>query len=181
MPAAAIFFRYSSATEPSFCAQFLANRVHLLPQEVVPLLLLGAGFDVVPDALAHLQLGQPFLLQPQRQRQPLDDVERLQQFDLLCEVEIRRVAGGVGQRARLGDRAHERADPAVVAAQFENFLDHGAILALEILGLHGRRRHVRTLVDLDAQHAVAILLRRAGHCAVQRHQRGDAAVPALAG
>ena len=162
-------------------AQFLANRVHLLPQEVVPLLLLGARFDVLPDALPHLQLGQPLLLQAQRQRQPLDDVERLQQFDLLCVVEVWRIAGGIGQRARLGDRAHERADAAVVAAQLEDLLDHRAVLALEILGLHGRRGHVRPLVDLDAQHAVAIFVRRAGDRAVQRDQRRDAAVPALAG
>ena len=100
MPAAAIFFRYSSATEASFFAELLADRVHLPAQEVLALLLLRAGFDVVADPLADLQLGEAFLLQPQRQRQPLDDVERLEQLDLLFEVEVRRVAGGIGQRAR---------------------------------------------------------------------------------
>ena len=42
-----------------------------------------------------------------------------------------REAGGVGQRAGLGDRAHERGDPPVVAAQLEELLDDGAVLALE--------------------------------------------------
>ena len=40
-------------------AELLADRVHLLAQEVVALLLLGAVLDVLADALAHLQLGQP--------------------------------------------------------------------------------------------------------------------------
>ena len=64
-------------------AELLADRVHLPAQEVLALLLLRAGLHVVADALAHLQLGQPLLLQLQRQRQPLDDVERLEQLDLL--------------------------------------------------------------------------------------------------
>ena len=58
-------------------AELLADRVHLPAQEVVALLLLGAGLDVLADALAHLELGQPVALELQRQRQALDDVERL--------------------------------------------------------------------------------------------------------
>ena len=69
--------------------------------------------------------------------EPLDDVERLEQLDLLLEGEVRRVAGGVGQRARLGDRAHEGANAPVVAAQLEDLLDDGAVLALELAGAAG--------------------------------------------
>ena len=64
------------------------------------LLLLGAGLDVVADALAHLQLGQPLALERQRQLEALGHVERLEQLDLLLVGEVGGVAGGVGQRAR---------------------------------------------------------------------------------
>ena len=77
MPASAIFCRYSSATDAVVLAELLADRVHLAAQEVLALLLLRARLDVVADALAHLQLGQPVALQLQRQRQALDHVERL--------------------------------------------------------------------------------------------------------
>ena len=77
----------------------------------------------------------------------------------------------------MGDRAHERADPAIVAAQFENFRHHRAILALELAGQARRRRDVGPLVDFDAQHAVRVGVRRAGHAAVERDERRQA-VPA---
>ena len=64
---------------------------------------------------------------------------------------MRGVAGRVGQRAGLGDRAQERRDPAVVAAQLEDLLDDRAVLALEVAGLAVDRRLVGALVDLDAQ------------------------------
>ena len=116
-------------------AELLADRVHLLAQDVLALLLLGARLDVVADALAHLQLGQPLALEAQGQLEPLDDVDRLEQLDLLLEGEVGRVAGGVGERAGLGDRAHEGRDAAVVAAQLEDLLDDRAVLALELAGL----------------------------------------------
>src|SRR5439155_4310387 len=52
-------------------AELLANRVHLLAQEVLALLLLGAGLHVVANPTAHLQLGEP-----QVRRRIRDDVER---------------------------------------------------------------------------------------------------------
>ena len=103
----------------------------------------------------------------ERQLQPLHDVERLEQLDLLLEGQVRRVAGGVGQRARLGDRAHEGAHPAVVAAQLEDLVDDGAVLALELRDLRGRRRDVGPLVDVDAEPAVGVGPGRAGDAAVQ--------------
>ena len=125
-------------------AELLANGVHLTPQEVLALLLLRAVFDVVVDALAHLQLRQPLALKLQRQLEPLDDVERFEELQLLGEVQVGRIAGGVGQRARVGDGPHERADPSVVAAQLENLVDDGAVFALQLAGEGGRRRLVRT-------------------------------------
>ena len=52
-------------------AELFANRVHLLAQEILALLLLRAGIDVVADALADAQLRQPVLLQLDGERQPL--------------------------------------------------------------------------------------------------------------
>ena len=72
-----------------------------------------------------------------------------------ADVEVGRIAGRVGQRAGIGDRAQERADSPVVAAQLEDFFDHGAILALELAREVGRRHLVGPLVDRDAEHAVA--------------------------
>ena len=99
------------------------------------------------------------------------DVERLEQLELLGVVQVGRVAGRVGQRARLGDRADEGADAAVVAAQLEDLLDHGAVLALEVGGQLLRRRDVGVLVDLDAQHAVLVAVGDAGDAAEQRVER----------
>ena len=65
-------------------AELLADRLHLAAEDVLALLLLGAGLDVLADAPAHLQLGEALALQAQRQLQPLDDVDRLEQLDLLA-------------------------------------------------------------------------------------------------
>ena len=47
----------------------------LLAQEVLALLLLRAGLDVVADAAAHLQLGEPLALEAERELEALDDVD----------------------------------------------------------------------------------------------------------
>ena len=147
--------------------ELLADRLHLLAQEVLALLLLGAGLDVVADPLADLELGQALALVAERQLQALGHVERLQQVDLLLVGEVGGVAGGVGQVAGLGDRAQEGRHAALVAAQLEDLLDHGAVLALEIAGLAVDRNRVGGLFDLDVQPAVGQRLGGAGDSAVQ--------------
>ena len=102
--------------------------------------------------------------------------KRLEQLDLLIEVEVRRVAGRIRQRARIGDRPHERADPPVVAAQLENFVDDRAVFALELSRERGGGRLVWRGLDVDAQHAVGI--RRGARRARRdeaRQRDGDAA------
>ena len=86
--------------------------------------------------------GQALALHLEGELEALADVERLEQLDLLLEGQVGGVAAGVGQGARLGDRAQERRDAAVVAAQLEDLLDHGAVLALEVAGpaVDGHRR-----------------------------------------
>ena len=144
-------------------AELLADRLHLLAQDVLALLLLHARLDVVADAAAHLELGQPLALERDGELEPLAQVDGLEDRDLLLEAEVRRVADRVGEGAGLGDRADERRDAAVVAAHLEDLLDDRAVLALELLdaAVHGLLL-VGPLVDLDAQ------LARTRRCAPRR-------------
>ncbi len=156
-------------------AQLLADRLHLLAQEVVALLLLGAGLHVVADPAADLELGEPLALEGERLLEPLGHVEGLQQLHLLLVVEVGRVARGVGQRAGLGDRAHEGGHAAVVAAQLEDLLDHGAVLALEVARLAVDGLVIGVRRDLHAQVARGVGVGSARDPAVQAGQRHRAA------
>ncbi len=102
-------------------------------------------------------------------------VERAQQLDLLLVCQLRGVAGRVGQRAGLDDRAQERRDPPVVAAQLEDLLDNRAVLALELARAPVYRGVVGALVDLDAQLAFGAGLGGADQRAVLAGDRDSAA------
>src|SRR5262249_31935829 len=141
-------------------AELLADGVQLLAQEVLALLLLRARLHVLADALAHLQLRQAVALQLDPELQPLDHVERLEELDLLGEREVWRVSPCVRERAGVGDRANEGTHASVVAAELENLVDDGPILALELGGPAGRRRDVGMLLDLHAQGSFAVAVRR---------------------
>ena len=148
-------------------AQLLADRLQLAAQDVLALLALSALLDVVADPLADLQLGQALALKPQGELEPLDHVHRLEQLDPLLEGDLRRVGGGVGERADLADRAHEGRDAPVVTAQLQDLLDDGAVLALELAGLHAGRLHVRMLLHLDPEPTLGIGVGGTGDSAVQ--------------
>ena len=156
-------------------AELLADRVHLPAQEPLALLLLRARLDVVADALPHLKLGEPLALQRQRVLEPLDHVDLLEQLDPLREGDVGGVGARVGERARVGDRAQELVDAVVRLADLEDLLDDGAVLALELARLHGRRVLVGTLLDLDAQPALGVGVRGADHGPVQARQRDGVA------
>ena len=113
-------------------AQLALDRLHLLAQEVLALLLVGALADVLADLAPELQLGQPLALEAHGELEPLGHVERLQDADLVLERDVGRVADRVGQRAGLADRAQPGADAVVDPAQLEDLLDDGAVLALEL-------------------------------------------------
>ena len=156
-------------------AELLLDRLHLLAQEVLALLLLRARLDVVADLAPHLQLGEALALKLERAGEPLGHVEHLQQLDLLLVGQVRRVAGGVGQRARLDDRADERRHAAVVAAELEELLDDGAVLALELARPAVDRLVVGVRLDLDAQVAVGAGARGADPASVEALERHGAA------
>ena len=69
-------------------AELLLDRLHLLAQEVLALLLLRARLHVVADLAAHLHLGQALALELERAAEPLGHVEDLQQLDLLLVGEV---------------------------------------------------------------------------------------------
>jgi hypothetical protein len=155
-------------------AQLFTDRLHLFAQEVVALLFLGAGLDVVADPAPHLQLGQPLALQLDRQLEAGGDVDRLQQAQLVLVGDVGGEAGGVGQRARLVDRAQEGGDAAVVTAVLEDLLDHGAVFGRELAGVLVVGVAVADLLDLDPQRVALGKLGAAGdQAAVEADDGGD--------
>jgi hypothetical protein len=107
----------------------------------------------------------PRALHADREGEPLRDVERLEDLDLLLEADVGRVADRVGQRAGLADRAQPGADALVDAAQLEDLLDHGAVLALELTGAAVDRDVVRAFGHLDAEAAGVVGVGGAGDAA----------------
>ena len=91
-------------------AQLAPDRLHLLAQEVLALLLVGAR-DWTSSRILRRSCSsvEPLALDAHGELEALGDVERLEDLDLLLEGDVGRVADRVGQRARLDDRAQERA------------------------------------------------------------------------
>ena len=69
-------------------AELLANRVELPAQDVLALLLLDAGLDVVLDPLANLHQREALALELEGELEALADVDGLEELDLLLEREI---------------------------------------------------------------------------------------------
>ena len=149
-------------------AELLADRVHLLAQEVVALLLVGALLDVVADALADLELLEALALQLQRQLEAVGHIDGAQQLEALLVVEVRAVAARVGQHARLADRAQPAVDARIGAAQLEDLLDDGAVLARERARASIDGHLIGALLDLDEEVAVGTALRGPDQRAVLR-------------
>src|SRR5206468_4984225 len=103
--------------------ELLANRVHLLAEEVLALLLLRSGLHVLTDALPHLQLRQPLALERERQLEPLDDVDRLEELDALGKGQVRRIRARVREGAGAADGAEELRDPGIRVAEIEDLAD----------------------------------------------------------
>ena len=166
--ASAIFVRYSSTTERLVLAELLADRLHLRRR-----MYSRCCFSAPDSTSSRIRLRTCSSASRSRWSSSASSSRsrtstRLEQLDLLLEGEVGRVAGGVGERARLGDRAHEGGDAAVVAAQLEDLLDDRAVLALELARRAVGGLVVGALLDLDAQPA----LRR--RCARRRRRRGGA-------
>ncbi len=112
--------------------ELFADGLHLLAQEVLALLLVGAGFDVVADALADLELGQTLALVARASSRRSVTSSVCSRVDLLLVAQVGGVAARVGERAGFPDAAQEAGDAAVVPAELEQLLNHGAVFALEV-------------------------------------------------
>ncbi len=155
-------------------AQLLADRLELAAEDVLALLLVDVRLDVLLDAPAHLHEGEPLALELESQLESCPDVDGLEQLHLLLEGQVRRVAGGVGERTGLGDRADEGRDAAVVAAQLEDLLDRCTVLTLELTDASVCGVGVRALLDVDEETPLGIGGRCAGNATVQPVQRNRA-------
>jgi hypothetical protein len=111
-------------------AELLSDRLQLAAQEELSLGLLHPLFDVVLDPLAQRQVGQGVLGPRQDERQPVGDVQGLQDLHLLGEGQIGRVPGQVGQPARRAHLAQLGRDPAGSPAE-QDVLEDGPVLAGE--------------------------------------------------
>ncbi len=159
MPASAIFLRYSSATEApsspssrwidSICLRRMYSRCCLsAPDWTSSRIFLRSCSSVRRSRWSSTTICR---------RSVTSSVSSAR--ELVLEGDVGRVADRVGQRARVGDRAQERADALVGAAQLEDLLDDRAVLALEVAGAAVDRHVVAVLGDLDHE---AAELRRCG-------------------
>ena len=160
MPASSILVRYSSTTEASSSPSSLRIDSICLRRKYSRCCFSAPDWTSSRMRVRTCSSASRSRWSLEGQLEPLGHVERLEQLDLLLEGQVGRVAGGVGQRARLGDRAHERGHAAVVAAQLEDLLDHGAVLALEVAGAPVDGLVVGMRLDLHAQGAGGVGARR---------------------
>ena len=165
MPASSIFVRYSSTTEPSSSPSSRRIDSICLRRTYSRCCLSAPSSTSSRMRRRTCSSARRSRWKREGELEALGDVERLQQLDLLLEGQVGRVAGGVGQRAGLGDRAQQGGDAAVVAAQLEDLLDGRAVLALEVAGAPVDGHVVGALVDLDAQAAGGVGVGGAGDAA----------------
>jgi len=90
--------------------QLLLDRLELLAQEELPLRLLHALGDIASDLLLERSVGQDALGPLDERGQPLLEVDRLQDLQLLLGGQVRRVACEVGQVAGRPGGAQELHD-----------------------------------------------------------------------
>ena len=114
-------------------AQLLLDGIHLATEEELALGLLHALLDIGADALADRQVAEGLLGPAEHQTQPRLDVGRLEHLDLLLELEVGRVAGGIGERVGVGHGREHRDDTGGTAG-LEDVLDDGAVLLGQLEG-----------------------------------------------
>ena len=161
-------------------AELLADRVELLTQDELTLLLLHPRVDVLTDPAPDLHQSETLALEGKCELEALGDVDGLEDLHLLLKGEIGRVAGRIGERAGIGDRTNERCDSTVVAAELENLLDHRAVLGLERPECLARRSIVLALIGVDEETPLCIGLGGTGDGTmktVQRHGSVSAGQP----
>ena len=120
-------------------AELLANRLQLLAQEVLALLLVDALGDVVADRLGDLQLGDVVARPVEDQLDPLADVDRGEHCGTALVVELGPRGDTVGEGARMARDPQQLGEPPG-PAQLGDDPEHAAQLAGERLDARGRPR-----------------------------------------
>ncbi len=131
---AAVAARAGTRTGAAQLGQLLANGVELAAQQELTLLAVHALLDVAADGLRDVQFGQMVLGPRQQPFKPRGDVRGAQQLDLLRGGQVGGVAGGVGERGRIGDR-RDGVDDLPGAALAQQVGDQGAVLLRQVLDL----------------------------------------------
>ena len=129
-------------------AELLADRGELLAQQELALALLHALADVLADLVGELDLGEVLAGPPDQRLEPRLHVGGLEQLALAVDREVRRVAGGVGDRGRVGHLV-DRVDDLPGLAPLEHGDDQPLVLLGQLAGAVGDVLVDR--LDLDPQ------------------------------
>ena len=176
--------------------ELLADGFELAAQDDLALVLLESVADVARDRRGDVGLGERVAGPVDGLVQPLFDVDRLEEIDLLIEVEVGPPADGVGQRAG-GPNVVEQAGELAPADRVEQLAGDLAVgrgqlgdgrrgfVGVEAVDLHPQRRGVAddALADADAGDAAHHCGQRAvGQRAglLDAGQRADPGVDAVA-
>ncbi len=118
----------------SALAKLVADRLHLLAEEVLALALLDAPGGVLADLGAQLELGQRLVHPAEHLVESIGDIEGLQDLDLLLHAEVGGVGGEIGELAGVVD-VQDALRHGADAPELHDLADHGA----ELGGLSGQR------------------------------------------
>ena len=128
--------------------QLLADGIELASQQELALLLLHPVGHLGTDLLGELELGERVTCPGDGEREPLLDVDRLEQLDLAFEGEVGPPARRVGERAGLRDAGQRILEPSAAEALGDRS-DDGPVLLRQLAGAVGRLLGVTRRIGLD--------------------------------
>jgi hypothetical protein len=137
-------------------AQLLFDRGELLAQVELALALFEALVDLDANLVLQRGFGQDGASPGDQRLEPRHDVALLEDGQVLVQLQLGRIAGHIGELARMLDAAQHLTDSRC-AAQVEQVLEHGAVLAGELVRRGGQLVELGIWRRLDGhpQRAVA--------------------------
>ena len=138
-------------------AELLLDGLELLAEDELALVLLHPLGHLGADPVLEVGLTERLLGPGDDERQPLLDIERLQDLELLGQGEVGRVPGEIGQVPG-GAGFAEELDGTAGSADLEQALDQRAILARQLDHCLGGILVVRSGIDLDPERSADVRL-----------------------